>query len=237
MATTRQKDDDLLDWQRRLLPYMARAIALMGGFFFVASLVVLYVLFNEVRIAPQQAVTESLSAYERALPPETRLNEGYLRWKTTVLLEQHVIDQRYRQVNATLLLRAWTRYLGFLTGMIMALVGAVFVLGKLETAGTELSVEGGGLKSALKTASPGLVMATLGTALMGIMLIVPFQFDTRDRAVYLSGAGTSSTSANEECALFGANCKPGEAALPKPEPMPESAPPRGDNRDKDAPAR
>lgn len=237
MGAARRNDNDLLNWQRRLLPYIARAIALMGGFFFVASLVVLYVLFNEVRIAPQQAISEALSGYERALPPKTPLNEDYLRWKTTVLLEQHVIDQRYRQVNATLLLRAWTRYLGFLTGMILALVGAVFVLGKLETSDNELSLEGGGLKSALKTASPGLVMATLGTVLMGITLVVPFQFDTRDRAVYLSGAGTASSGANEECTLFGVNCKPGTAALPKPEPMPESTPPQGDNRDKSAPSR
>lgn len=227
MATSSRQH--LIDWQRRLLPFMTRAIALMAAFFFVASLLVLFSLFREVRIAPHDDIRQSLAGYEQALPRDAPPSQDYLRWKTAVLLEQHVIDQRYRQVNATLLLRAWTRYLGFLTGMILALVGAVFVLARLEMAGTELSAEGGGVKGMLKTSSPGLVMATLGTVLMGITLIVPFQFDTRDKAVYLPGPAAATGGASEECELFGGpGCGPAQA-LPKPDTMPDS-PPAKENR-------
>ena len=77
-----------------------------------------------------------------------------MRWKTLLLLEEQTIEHRYAQVNATLMLRAWTRHLGFLTGMILAFVGAIFILSKLSESETRLSAEGGGAKGALATSSP-----------------------------------------------------------------------------------
>jgi hypothetical protein len=59
--------------------------------------------------------------------------------------------------------RLWTTYLGFVTGMIFALVGAMFVLGKLESDPSELKTKvGTALDTSFKSASPGLVLAVLG---------------------------------------------------------------------------
>jgi len=129
-------------------------------------------------------VDKSLAAYEQAVRPEAR-DQDYLHWKTLVLLEESAIQHRYSQVSATLMLRAWTRHLGFLTGMILALVGAIFILAKLSEKETSLSAEAAGAKGALATSSPGIVLAVLGTTLMVVTLTTDFSFTTTDVPVYL----------------------------------------------------
>jgi hypothetical protein len=112
---------------------------------------------------------------------------AYLRWKTAALLEEDAIARRYHQANSAMLARVWTRYLGFLTGVILAFTGAVFILGKLREEASQLDVEGQGFKATLNTSSPGLVLALLGSILIAITLIVPFKIGTRDVPLYLSG--------------------------------------------------
>ena len=231
------QDPQVLAWQRKLLPYMMVAIAAMAVFFFVTSLVVLYSLYREVRVAPQD-LSPLLASSERSIS-DGRATEDHLRWKTLVLLEQDVIRHRYQQVNSTLLLRAWTRYLGFLTGIILALVGAIFILGKLQEGTTTLTAQGQGIQGSLATNSPGIVLATLGTVLMGITLVVPFQFDTRDVAVYLRESSAAQTKlpapaplsenpkdlAREECELFpGPDCGQHEKGGVQPQASPATAP-------------
>ena len=121
------------------------------------------------------------------IPLKYNIRNLIVRWKTTILLEQELIARRYKQVNSVILARIWTRYLGFLTGMTLALVGAFFVLGQLRTDTSSLAVKGQGLEAALTTSSPGLLLATLGTILMAISLIVTFDFETRDQATYVQG--------------------------------------------------
>lgn len=209
---------DELAWQRRLLPFMVRSVAVMAGFFLIVSVLLLFSLYREVRLQVDEPLPTPAM-------PATAAAAEQQRFQTLVALEQKVIDHRYRQVNVTLILRAWTRYLGFLTGMILAMVGAIFVLGKLREAGTTLNIEGSGYKGAISSSSPGLILATLGTVLMAITLVIPFQFDVRDAPVYLApttGAVMSSapvplTSATdraaENCALFpGPECVTSTAA-------------------------
>lgn len=200
-------------WQRKLLPFMAGSIALMGAFFLIVSVVLLFSLYQEVRIGSADNIVYEPAATDAAAVAQAQ-------WQTLVALEQKVIDHRYQQVNVTLMLRAWTRYLGFLTGMIQALVGAIFVLGKLRESGTSLNVEGSGFKGAITSSSPGLILASLGTLLMAITLVIPFSFDVRDVPVYLSpSVAAPSTAAPmplasaaqlkaENCALFpGPECE------------------------------
>jgi len=172
-------------WQDRLLPFMLGAVIFMTLFFLIASLWVFYdfrlrVADTELRLQPVFTEYEAQYLAKSGEPPA-----AYLRWKTTVLLEQELIGRRYKQVNSVILARIWTRYLGFLTGMIMALVGAFFVLGQLKTDASSLQAKGQGLEASLTTSSPGLVLATLGTVLMAISLVVTFEFDTRDLPTYV----------------------------------------------------
>jgi len=172
-------------WQEKLLPFMLGAVIFMTLFFLIASLWVFYdfrlrVAETDLNLRPVFAEYEAtyLARSAESLP-------AYLRWKTTVLLEQELISRRYKQVSSVILARIWTRYLGFLTGMTLALVGAFFVLGQLRTDPSALQAKGQGLEATLTTSSPGLVLATLGTVLMAISLIVTFEFDTRDLPTYV----------------------------------------------------
>jgi len=196
-----KKARDLERWQRRLLPFAIASIALMAIFFFVSSLIQLGRLSETIAYKSGHSISEGFIASERANPALATDGE-HLRWKTLVMLEEEALARRYTQVNATLMLRAWTRHLGFLTGMILAFVGAIFILAKLSESETQLSLEGTGAKGALATSSPGLVLAVLGTALMIVTLTANFEFSTRDLPVYLPGAGV-----------------PAEAALPPPAPL------------------
>jgi hypothetical protein len=164
-------------WQRKLLPFMVVSITLMAAFFFIASLWQL----QEFR-ADTHARLAQVSAGEKAWQSDSE--RDYMQWRVLVELETNVVARRYEQLRTTMLLRAWTRYVGFLTGMILALVGAVFVLGKLGSGerqgATDISAEGGGLSGKVTTPYPGVALAFLGTLLIGLSILVPFSFETRD---------------------------------------------------------
>jgi len=219
------------------LPFTMKFIVFMAIIFVAISLAVLFFLYGEVRTQPRD-LSSLFASSERAIS-EGHATEDHLRWQTLVLLEQDVTRHRYQQVNSTLLLRAWTRYMGFLTGMILALVGAILILMKLQEGATKLTAKTKGVLGSLATNSPGIVLATLGTILMGITLIVPFQFDTRDVAVYLRDSPTSSGKlppplplsqspkelVREECELFpGPNCGKHEDNRDQPKASPPIAP-------------
>jgi len=178
-------------WQQRLLPLMRSALVLMALFFFVASLYQYQQLYRDVQQHAPSAVAQ-LDRLEQRLAPAQRDSLDYVRWKTMVTLEQDAMQMRYQQINASLLLRTWTRYTGFLVGMVLALVGAFFILGKLKEDQSQVSGEGGGFKFAVASSSPGIVLATLGTVLMAITLIVKFDFEVSDKPVYILPYGLAS---------------------------------------------
>jgi hypothetical protein len=76
--------------------------------------------------------------------------------------------------------------MGFTTGMMLAIVGAAYILGKLQEAQTELKQESELFKISLVTTSPGIVLAVLGCILMSITLLMPFDIDIRDAPVYVN---------------------------------------------------
>ena len=171
-------------WRNRLLPVMRGGLVVMAAFFFAASLVQYHLLYRDLRgMGPRTQV--ALEALENTIPQTQRTSVDFLQWKTLVLLEQDAMTMRYQQINATLLLRTWTRYTGFLVGMVLALVGAFFILGRLREETSQLSGESGGFKFALATSSPGVILAVLGTILMVVTLVVKFDFSVQDRPVYL----------------------------------------------------
>ncbi len=157
----------------------------MGLVFFVVSFIQVYYLYDKVGHTPMD-LKPIFAEHERRLSeqPAALNDREYLRWKTLALLEQDVIARRYQQANSIMLARVWTRFLGFMTGMILSLVGAVFILGKLQEEPTKLESESKFGKWYLNTSSPGIVLAVLGTVLMAITLLVQSEIETRDVAVF-----------------------------------------------------
>ena len=195
MDSPRRKLSYIERWQTQLLPLMRAALVLMALFFFLASLYQYQKLYSDIK-AVTPSIMKELNRLEQSLANDQLKNTDYIRWRTMLALEQDVVHRRYQQINTTLLLRTWTRYTGFLVGMVLALTGAFFILGKLKEGESQLSGEGSGVKFALTTSSPGIILATLGTFLMAITLIVKFDFDVIDKPVYILPYGLTNLNLN-----------------------------------------
>lgn len=133
----------------------------------------------------------AFQALDNSLPQAERANFEFLKWKTLVLLEQDAMSMRHQHINASLLMRTWTRYTGFLVGMVLALAGAFFILGRLREETSQLSGESGGLKFALVTSSPGVILAVLGSILMVAALFIKIDWEVQDRPVYLLNSSSA----------------------------------------------
>jgi hypothetical protein len=192
-------------WQRRLLPLMVGLLVTLTAFFFVASFVQLYYLQTRIERAPLLDLSTAMASLdeigkdlqngkvEGQLAFNNRLE--YARWKTVSLLEANALQRRYHHAGVLLISRIWTRYLGFVTGTILAMVGAAFILGKLQEASSNLGAEGGLWKVSLTTASPGLVLATLGTLLMLATLATNMELQVNDGPVYLRDQASAPADA------------------------------------------
>jgi hypothetical protein len=188
-------------WQRKLLPLMVSMLVALTAFFFVASFIQLYYLQTRIEKTPQldlEPAMASLDEFEKdlksgSLKDQTAFDNRieYAKWKTLSLLEANALQRRYHQAGVLLISRIWTRYLGFVTGTILALVGAAFILGKLRETSSSLGAEGALWKVSMTSASPGLILATLGTALMFATLATNLEMQVNDGPVYLVQPPTS----------------------------------------------
>jgi hypothetical protein len=176
----------IANWQQKLLPLMA-SMLVAAALFFAAVSVFEYSDFKNRVAPPAPDLSKIFDRFEQTEEAKTTVNRfDYLQWKSLVFLEQGMISHRYAQVNATILARVWTRLMGFTTGMLLAIVGSAFILGKLREQPTELRQETEALKFSLATSSPGIVLAVLGSFLMSITLLTKFDIDVRDVPVYIS---------------------------------------------------
>lgn len=182
---TEREARDLRTWQNRLLPAMLKMVIGLTVFFFAASFVQLFYLQNHMAASTGLDLKSVVPGLESGdLADQSRLEA--VRWTGLVALEQYSIQRRYHQANILLMARVWTRYLGFVTGMICTLVGAIFILGKLQEPASALSGEAPSLKVSFTSTSPGLMLAVLGTILMLTTLVVPARIEVEDKATFVS---------------------------------------------------
>lgn len=167
-------------WRRRLLPVMVTMLGALTVFFFAASFFQLFYLHQRIEQVPPLPIMGG-SPQDIAMGSA---DPDVLRWRALIALEGHALQRRYHQANVSLMARVWTKYLGFVTGMILALVGAAFILGRLREPQSTLNVDSGVVKLALIASSPGLVLAVLGTGLMITAMLTHTDIDVRDGAIY-----------------------------------------------------
>ena len=172
-------DASIAPWIRWLFPLMGLVLIAGVVFFAFTSLTELREFYDRV----EQQPIDLTPVFEAG--QDLPITAKSLEFEVLATLEAEALSRRYAQVNATMLARVWTRQMGFVTGMILAIIGAAFVLGRLQDPPTKLEAEGGGFKTTLDTNSPGLVLGTLGAGLMALTIAVPFKVETRDVAVYL----------------------------------------------------
>ena len=174
------------NWQTRLLPLMVGMLVLLALFFFVASLIQVSHIKQSLTQTPK--IKLDFAEDEQTIQGSNSSPRDFIefvRWKKLAELELYVINRRYQQANQILLARVWIIYLGFVTGMILALVGAAFILGKLRDSGSQFDAETSVWKFSVTTASPGLILAILGTVLMVTTIVARSDIKVTDSALYL----------------------------------------------------
>jgi cytochrome bd-type quinol oxidase subunit 2 len=172
-------------WQARLRAWMQFIVTGVLAFFLLASGWQIYYLHQKIEKAP---------ALELEFSAGGSLNDAQEQWRTLARLEAHAIQQRYHQANVILMARIWTTYLGFVTGMILAVVGAAFILGKLREQTSEISGKMENWQVSIVSTSPGLVMVVLGTILMLMTITTHHQINVKDSPLYFGGTTTGPTT-------------------------------------------
>ncbi len=183
MELKRTENQGILSWQKKLLPLMIGMLAVLAFFFFVASFIQLYYLHSRIEDAPKLDLAQAFSIPDSGGAATDMGKLDYSKWKALSILEGYSLQRRYHQANVLLMSRVWTRYLGFVTGMILAFVGAAFILGKLREPETKFDAEGI-WKFSLVTASPGLILAVLGTLLMLATIVTHTEIEVTDSPLY-----------------------------------------------------
>ena len=179
-------------WQLRQLPFMTNMLIGLTVFFLAATVYQLFALQRQVTDAPRVSDADQVTIRE-ALTSSGTPQVGALIF-TLSRLESNLVERRYHITGVMLMARLWARYLGFVTGMILALVGATFILGKLQEASSTVNLDAL-VKATVVSTSPGLVLAVLGTTLMLATILTNPEVKLDDSAVYLKDPQLSSSVA------------------------------------------
>jgi hypothetical protein len=175
-----------IKWQERLLPLMSRMIIGLTIFFFVASFVQLVYLHWTISHGPRmdsRQISDIVSLDPNAAPEDVL---AAARLKVLAALEVSALERRYHQANVLVMSSVWTRYLAFVTGMILALVGSSFILGKLQEPASEMIGRSGVAEFSFRSTSPGIILAGLGVILMITTLVMRHETIVTDRATFMS---------------------------------------------------
>lgn len=164
-------------------------------FFFLASLGQLVYLHTEVADSPTLDLTELFQQRIGPNPADAALL-SLMELEARMVLEEHALKRRYHQGNALLMSRIWISYLSFVTGMILSLVGASFILGRIRESVTKLDTDSKFAKISIASSSPGIILATLGVVLIMTSILTNHRIAVEDASVYLPGYGTSSAMRN-----------------------------------------
>lgn len=184
-------------WQDRLLPFLVGSLGILTVFFCVT-------IAWETRYIQSRMESALEIDLRPAVSQEFRANG-------TFLLEADLIERRYRAANVAALSRIYLVFLGFGTGMVLALVGATFVLGKISEPETSIDGAGASFKASLRSGSPGIILAFFGTALMLATIYSKTDISVSDRAVYM-GDGSEGARSQADAQ----SKKPEESKMPEP---------------------
>jgi hypothetical protein len=186
-ATAPGEDRATTKWQERLLPLMISMLVGLSLFFCVALILEGFRIQRHIEesheIDPRPTLEKTINP-EQARNFDDRMELAQL--ETMAVLESNAMESRYHQATMALLIRICIVFLGFLTGMVLSLVGAAFILGKLRDPSSNLNAQAAAWKVSLTTASPGLVLVLLGTTLMLATITARIDVNVTDAALYLS---------------------------------------------------
>jgi hypothetical protein len=172
-------------WQAKLLPLMVGMLVVLTAFFCVSNIVQMYVINSHIERSDELNLEPALSVLQADAKTDPLMRLEYARLKTQALLEGSALKNRYHQASVIMMSRVYIVYLGFITGMVLAMVGAAFILGKLRESETQMSAESQAVKVSLTSASPGLLLAVMGTILMLSTIWARSEVKVTDTPLYM----------------------------------------------------
>lgn len=203
------EEDDL---GRRLVPLAKKMLVGLTVFFFLASLGQLAYLHQQIANTPNLDLKEvvgkriqNASANQSLLP--------LMELESRVSLEEYALKRRYHQANVLLMSRIWVSYLSFVTGMILSLVGASFILGRIREPVTKLDADSNFAKFSIASSSPGIILATLGTLLIITSIVTNHRIAVEDKPVYLHAYGYQPVAQRAMPGEHEEPVRPGDGAL------------------------
>jgi hypothetical protein len=182
-------------WQDRLLPVMVGLLIVLTLFFFSSTYWQLYYINQSILRMPTIDIqpASGVPLMTSAKTFDDMLKARELEVKSN--MEVFIVTQRYHQVNVLIMSGLWVRYLGVITGMILSIVGASFILGKLREPTQKLEGRISAFDLSLRTTSPGIILVVLGVVLMSITLLDKDIYEVSDRSTYLSPINSTSVPA------------------------------------------
>ncbi|SMD32724.1 hypothetical protein SAMN04488029_1075 [Reichenbachiella faecimaris] len=184
-------------WQTKLMPWMvAMPTLLILLFVYLATMQLKK--FDTILENKNSSVIDEITQDESLDLSEFKNSMDYVRWVTLVRMEERSLNRRYTQGGVLLAARVFTKYLGFFTGMILAIVGAVFIIGKLQEKTTEIEGEvGNGMKGKLSSSSPGIIFGVLGTILMVSTILQHNEITVSDQPLFLNSTNLYLNTAGQ----------------------------------------
>jgi len=185
---TKYELDQVNSWQKKLLPWLIiMPTILILLFIYLATRQMQQ--FNTVIEAKSESVIDKIipSPSDTLLNNNLKGNMDYIRWITLARMEEKSLDRRYNQGGLLLASRIFTKYLGFFTGMILAIVGAVFIIGKLQESSSDIEgAVGDQMKLKIVSSSPGIIFGVLGTVLMLSTILQHAEIELKDQPLFLN---------------------------------------------------
>ena len=172
-------------WQQRLLPVMASTLALLTLFFCASLTYETISVQKHIESAHEIDLNPLIAKLDGASAANSAAAVTEFRAKALTMLEANVIERRYHQASAAAMGRIYLIFLGFATGMVLALSGATFILGKMKEAETAIDGSGPSFKASIRSGSPGLILALFGTTLMLCTIFSRADIKVTDQALYL----------------------------------------------------
>lgn len=175
----------LISWQSRLLPVIIWMVVGLTVFFLIASFLQLMLLEWQIQRAPvfdPHAAIADIDQSAGKNPGSARHSE----LKTRLFLESHVLERRYHQGMILLMERTWIRYLGFVTGVILCMTGAIFILGKLREEESRIDAKSPPIEVSLRSTSPGMIMVLSGSLLIITTIVTHHEIAIKDSGVYFA---------------------------------------------------
>jgi hypothetical protein len=143
-------------------------------------------------------IVEASQAYKSEMNFSEVLSASPVNNDTVLLgLEHDGLGMRNKRGISALYMRAYTQFLALIAGTVLSLLGAVFVLARVDTMSTTSNATWGGLKWVLSSSSPGVIVSIVGAILIGgVVYLASDPVQVFDGPVFL-GRMSSTAPMNE----------------------------------------